>query len=244
LVVIVNADDLGMNQRVNREIFRLMEAGVVTSATMLANGDAVEEAALAAQRFPHCSFGVHLNLTEFQALTRSGGLGPILDETGRFKGNHIREIGIGAAIKGAIFGEWCAQIDRLLALGIKPSHIDSHHHTHTIPALLPVLRSVRKKYAIERIRISRNVYVPTDPVVLRMKKAGYNTALRWFAGFKTTQFFSGLDMFLASGGGAGVSSIELMVHPGSTDSETESDALIQWVRNCKPDVKLISYKEL
>lgn len=234
-----------MNHRVNTEIFRLMEAGVVTSATMLANSEAIEEAAAEIRRFPQCSFGVHLNLTEFRPVAPSRGLAPILDDTGRFKGNYIRQIAIGSALKRAIFTEWSAQIERLGALAITPSHLDSHHHTHTIPALLPVLRSVRKKYGIEKVRISRNVYVPSDPLMLRMKKAGYNTALRWLAGFNTTALFSGLDMFLTTrNAAAGARSIELMVHPGSPDSEQESDALIEWVRNREPGVRLISYKEL
>ena len=234
-----------MNQRVNTEIFRLMEAGVVTSATMLANGDAIEEAAAETRRFPQCSFGVHLNLTEFRPVAPSRGLAPILDDRGRFKGNYIRQITIGGALKRAIFTEWCAQIETLIALGMKPSHIDSHHHTHTIPTLLPVLRSVRKKYEIEKVRISRNVYVPADPVMLKIKKAAYNATLRWVAGFKTTALFSGLDMFLTTrNAAAGARSIELMVHPGSPDSEQESAALIEWVRNPQPGVKLISYKEL
>lgn len=66
--IIVNADDLGLSAEVNEAIFRAMEAGVITSATMLSNGSAVIPAARILHRFPNCSFGVHLNLTEFRRL--------------------------------------------------------------------------------------------------------------------------------------------------------------------------------
>src|SRR5215471_2247740 len=60
--IIVNADDLGISEAVNEATFRAMERGVITSATMLANGPEVVAAAKLAPRFPKCSFGVHLNL--------------------------------------------------------------------------------------------------------------------------------------------------------------------------------------
>ena len=235
-----------MNQRVNREIFRLMDAGAVTSATLLANGEAVEEAAVEARRFPQCSFGVHLNVTEFQPLSTQTEMGTILDDAGRFRGNHIREIQIGSRLKSAIFQEWCAQIEKLLALGITLSHIDSHHHTHTIPALLPVLRRLRHKYAIGKVRISRNVYAAGEPFALKMKKSLYNAALRHVAGFKTTDLFSGLDMFVTAGRGAGdgAKSLELMVHPGATGSQQESELLVNWVKESGKGVRLINYAGL
>ena len=245
MVVIINADDLGISPQVNREIFRLAAEGVITSATLLANGEAVEDAAAEARRFSRLSFGVHLNLTEFQPIAPTDALRPILDQAGRFRGDHIREIRMDRELKTAIFREWCAQIEKLTGLGVTPSHIDSHHHTHTIPALFPVLRTVAKKYRIRKVRISRNVYVDTDPVRLRMKKSLYNAALRHVAGFRTTELFSGLDMFLQVGKGASRSakSIELMVHPGAPGSETETRQLLEWVRS-RSEIRLISYNDL
>lgn len=252
MVVIVNADDLGLSRPVNTAIFALMDQGAVTSATVLANGAAIEDAAAELRRFPRCSFGVHLNLTEFKPLSAAEGLQSILDNEGNFRGNHIREIRLGNELKRAIFHEWCAQIDRLIALGIRPSHLDSHHHTHTIPALLPLLRRIRQKYRIEKVRLSRNVYRAGEPLAFRMKKAAYNLALRRVAGFRTTQLFSGLDMFLEIHDGSGrhtastvhAHSIELMVHPGAPASEQERKLLVDWLRQPPPSVRLISYNDL
>ena len=244
MVVIINADDLGISPQVNREIFRLAAEHAITSATLLANGEEIEEAAAEARKFPQISFGVHLNLTEFQPVAPAAELQPILDDAGRFRGNHVREIRLTGALKNAIFREWCAQIDKLFALGITPSHIDSHHHTHTIPGLFPVLRSVGKKYGIMKVRISRNVYVGTDPIMLKLKKSLYNAALRHVAGFRTTDLFSGFDLFLqARGVPPDRKSIELMVHPGAPDSADETRKLLDWVRS-RPGIRLISYLDL
>jgi predicted glycoside hydrolase/deacetylase ChbG (UPF0249 family) len=66
MLLIVNADDLGASEPINEEIFRLMESGLVTSATLMANAPAFHHAIKQIRHFPNCSFGVHLNLTAFR----------------------------------------------------------------------------------------------------------------------------------------------------------------------------------
>src|SRR5258707_9697646 len=117
--IIVNADDLGMNECVNEAIFQGMRRGTITSATMLSNGAAVKVAAQSLRLFPKCSFGVHLNLTEYSPLCPGSytDLARILDANQCFKGNLIREVGISVPMLGAIFREWCCQIENLIRLG-------------------------------------------------------------------------------------------------------------------------------
>ena len=64
--VIVNGDDLGASSEINRAIFDLMAQNKLTSASVLANGACVEAAIERTRYFPRCSFGVHLNVTEFE----------------------------------------------------------------------------------------------------------------------------------------------------------------------------------
>src|SRR5208337_585427 len=118
--IIVNADDLGMSAEVNEAIFRAIEDGVVTSATILSNGSAVIPAARMLHRFPNCSFGVHLNLTEFQPLCAEShtALSSILDERNCFNKNAIRAIRITLPMLRGIYSEWCAQIDNLIHFGV------------------------------------------------------------------------------------------------------------------------------
>lgn len=136
-----------------------MAQGCITSSTILANGPAFDNAILRIRDYPQCSIGVHLNLTEFRPLV-AGGLFPILDGEGCFAGGRIRHIPIGGQLREAIFQEWCAQIERLASLGLRPSHIDSHHHVHTIPALFPVLKRVQRRFGLRKVRITMNIYPP------------------------------------------------------------------------------------
>jgi predicted glycoside hydrolase/deacetylase ChbG (UPF0249 family) len=246
--IIVNADDLGMSEAVNEAIFDGMRRGVITSATMLANGPEVDSAARNLDRFPNCSFGVHLNLTEFQPLcpeTRTE-LSNILDENGDFNGNRIREVMISPRMLKAIFREWCSQIEHLVRLGVKPSHFDAHHHVHTIPQMLPVLMALRMRYKIAKIRISRNMYDGWERPAesLLAKKRLYNFALKT-SGFRTTRLFTDLVTYVKLCGAEppGVTSVELMTHPGS-DPDGEEAKLLEsdWPGRLSYKATLISYK--
>ena len=80
--LIINADDLGLSPEVNESIFALMARRRLTSATILANAPYWEVAVRQAAHFPWCSFGIHLNLTQFQPLSAAPGLQPLLAEAG------------------------------------------------------------------------------------------------------------------------------------------------------------------
>ncbi len=62
--LIVNADDFGLTEQVSRGILDAHHEGIVTSATLMANGGAFENAVAMARREYDLGIGVHLNLTE------------------------------------------------------------------------------------------------------------------------------------------------------------------------------------
>src|SRR5258708_6022248 len=99
--LIINADDLGITSVVNDAIFDHIDRGFVSSATLLANGPAVADAAKRIQLFRKASFGVHLNATEFAPLTKDRALSPILDGDGRFAGN-VRKVAIDSQLQRAL----------------------------------------------------------------------------------------------------------------------------------------------
>jgi chitin disaccharide deacetylase len=248
--IVVNADDLGISEAVNEAVFRHLENRTVTSATILSNGPFTAQAIKRVHRFPECSFGVHLNLTEFKPLSADSqvALSDILDEQGYFNGNAIRETKIGVPTLRAIYREWCEQIENVMRMGAQPSHLDGHHHVHTIPQMLPVLALLRRRYHINRIRISRNLYtsqsLPTPGMLAR--KRLYNRALR-SVGFKTTGIFTDLETFvrLCSIKPPEKPTIEVMTHPGSEAHVGESRLLdSDWLTALAYQADLISYKAL
>jgi predicted glycoside hydrolase/deacetylase ChbG (UPF0249 family) len=247
--IISHADDLGMNQGVTERIFSLISQGALTSASLMANGEATEMAAAKTVKYPHCSFGVHLNLTEFAALTDGSGLRPIVDSQGCFVTNRIREVKITSALREAVYNEWCAQIERVLALGVKVSHLDSHHHTHTIPGLFLPLKRVQRRFGMRKVRLTRNIYVGDRRSKLFLaKKAVWNFALRNYYRTKTTSGFASFKeiyQLLVAGHQLKYESVELMSHPGTAAFEDETRLLEgKWRDELKKRIELISYNEL
>lgn len=247
--VIVNADDLGASLEANDVIFHLMAMGRVTSATLLANGAALADAAVRSRKFAQCSFGVHLNASQWQPVTRDAGLRPILDDTGCFAGNRLREVKITSALRAALFREWCAQIERVQSADVRISHLDSHHHMHTVPELFLVLKQVQRRFGIRRVRQTMNIYPPDKPAPRRLlvSKALWNWALRNYFATATTNGFTSLEIFhrTAARLARNYSLVELMVHPGGEAFLAETALLTgEWWRDLPFPIQTMSYNEL
>lgn len=244
--VIINADDLGMSPCVNDATFELMAQKRITSATLMANGPAVEDAVKRLRQVDGCSFGIHLNLTDFEPLTRGPGAKLLTGGDGLLHSSITGATPTPARMR-AIYEELCAQIDRLLSLGVPISHMDSHHHVHTVPYILPLIKAVQYRYGIRKIRLTKNIYTDAAPCspVLRAKKSVYNRVLR--TGSETTEGFTELMSFwsVARRRQIGHRTVELMVHPGASYAGEET-ALLQssWEDALPFPVRLVNYNEL
>lgn len=154
--IIINADDLGNNPNINAEIENVIMKRAITSSTIMANSRHLEDV----QRIVNnsksfASFGVHLNLTEGESLTKGAifRMKGVIDENGLFiKGNSKRCSYPDKELKKAIYHEWDAQITKLEQEGFVLSHADGHHHCHQWPGLEHVLVQVLKKHKIEKVR--------------------------------------------------------------------------------------------
>jgi chitin disaccharide deacetylase len=246
--IIINCDDLGMSKPVNDAILELMKERRVTSATLMMNGGAIEDAAGRLGQFRHCSFGIHLNATEFAPLSAHPGLGPLLNGKGEFAGN-LRSVPFTAAIRDGVLAEWSAQVERALALGVPISHLDSHHHIHTEPRLFRVLKRVQQRFSIRRVRVTRNIFGVHEsiPMRLRASKGAWNFALRHYVPTMTTRGFGAFATFYerAEAGIGREGSMELMAHPGGEGFAAETALLWgDWKRQFANSAELISYNEL
>ena len=153
--LIVNADDFGMTGGINRGIAEAQERGIVTSATLMANSAAFEEAAGWARSLTspnvHFSVGCHVVLLDGQPVLPADRVSSLL-QPGARNGCHFRvklNDFVMASFRGKlqpdeIEAEAAAQIQRLQAAGVQPSHFDTHKHAHMFPAVLrPLLRAAR-----------------------------------------------------------------------------------------------------
>jgi predicted glycoside hydrolase/deacetylase ChbG (UPF0249 family) len=153
--LIVHADDFGETVEITRGICAAIDAGAVTSTSIMANmpgtADALARVAPLAER---ASFGVHLNLCEGFPLTPGRTL---VNAAGRF--HRKRELFMrsltGLLSVGELEAEISAQIAVIHDAGIRISHIDGHKHLHLLPIVSTAVSRVLPRFGITRIRITR-----------------------------------------------------------------------------------------
>ncbi len=145
--LIINADDFGLTAGINRAILESHGAGVVTSATLMANGRAFQPAVDAAKTAPHLGVGCHVVLVDGAPLLLPAKVPTLTVPRGEFRPQFGRFAL--AAISGKlapeeIEAEAKAQIRKLQAAGIAVTHLDSHKHVHMFPRVLrPLLQAAR-----------------------------------------------------------------------------------------------------
>lgn len=109
--LIVNADDFGQSEAVNRGVIRAHESGIVTSASLMVRWPAASAAAGYARAHRDLSLGVHLDLGEWTF------------EHGRWRALY--------RVAAEPEAEFRSQFERFRELvGCDPTHIDSHQHVH------------------------------------------------------------------------------------------------------------------
>jgi chitin disaccharide deacetylase len=221
--LIVNGDDFGFTQDVNEGIVEAHRNGILTATTLMGNGAAFDHAVALARRTASLDVGCHLVLVQGQSvLDPSRDLPATLPEL------------LSALLKGKlrVYEELAAQVRKIIRAGIRPTHIDTHKHTHLLPTVLDAVARVAQENGIQWIRrpfdfgIDKRARMAKSAVALGMRvtQAGFAKAL---ARLKTTDHFTG---FLATGSLDEASLIntlerlpegltELMCHPGRLGPE-------------------------
>jgi hopanoid biosynthesis associated protein HpnK len=197
--LIINADDFGLTEGVNRAIVEAHERGVVTSATLMANGQAFEQAVALAQSSPRLGVGCHVVLVDGTPVLDRTQVDSLLDplsngsDSRRFRsgpGRLAARALVDSRVSDQIEVEARAQISKLQSAGIKVTHLDSHKHTHVFPHVLRALlraaqacgvRAIRNPF--ERIRSSQLMARPglwlrwTEVGVLRILAKQFRDAV-------------------------------------------------------------------
>ena len=126
LKLIVNADDFGISDAVNRGIVEAFDGGIVTSTSLMATGDAFEHAVELARGRPGLAVGVHLVLTEHRPLIGASAAASLVGRDGAFA-PHLAQL-LRKRLRGGVSLdevrlELDAQIRRVREAGISISHV-------------------------------------------------------------------------------------------------------------------------
>lgn len=134
--LVVNADDFGFTRDVNQGIVEAHRDGILTAATLMAPGEAFEDAVRLARENPRLDVGCHLVLVGSPGYPDS--VGQLIRAVAR---KQIR-----------IYDSLAAQVRKILDAGIAPTHLDTHKHTHLLPPVLDAVARISEEFRIPWIR--------------------------------------------------------------------------------------------
>ena len=155
--LIVNADDLGWTEGVNRGIAEAHRNGIVTSTSLLANGAAFASGVELARATPGLGLGVHLNLSDGAPVAEPEAVNSLVNDSGQFDGgleSLLLRIAKRDVMLREVEQEWDAQIDKVKSAGIEPTHLDGHKHVHMLPGLFEIALRLAKRHGIGAIRVA------------------------------------------------------------------------------------------
>lgn len=148
-LLIVNADDFGITEGATDAIIECHRAGSVTSTTLMTNMPAAAYAAQCAREHPALGVGLHFNLTSGRPLGAAVG-SSMVDRHGALLNRRdlaVRAI-TGRLRAGDVGVELQAQHAAMLALGLAPTHLDSHQHVHAIPGIFQVVAAFAAEHGL------------------------------------------------------------------------------------------------
>lgn len=143
--LIVTADDVGLHPGMTTGAIRAHREGIVTACSVVANGIAFDDAVSRLRDVPTLEVGVHLTLVEERPLTSI-----------RFPKKYTSFVPLYLArviALAAIERELRAQIERVLASGLRVTHLNGHQHLHLLPRIFAVVRRLASEYRISYVRI-------------------------------------------------------------------------------------------
>jgi chitin disaccharide deacetylase len=143
--LIVTADDFGLHPAINQAIIQAHEIGIVKACSIMPLGGdpAFDQAVEMAFSQPTLEVGLHFCLVGLPGQPATFG-----EFLPKFLTKRYPEIPVEAMVH--------RQLDLLERVGIKPTHINSHRHTHAIP---DIMRAVCRAAVDRGIR---SVRVPID----------------------------------------------------------------------------------
>lgn len=165
-LLILHADDLGAAHSVNVASFEALDRGAISSASVMIPTPWIAEVAAYARAHPNADLGIHLTLTSEWQTYRWGSVESkdkvpsLLDSAGTFP-SETAPVAT-AAKPQEVERELRAQLERAMALGIRPTHVDSHMGAlFSTPEFIATYMKVAREYRLPFLALRGDPRSPT-----------------------------------------------------------------------------------
>lgn len=165
--LVVNADDFGRSASINQAVIRAHREGILTTASLMVNGEACAEAVELARENPRLGVGLHLSLVCGRAALPVAAIPGLVNERGEFGDDPV---GTGfryfarRSLEPQLRAEIAAQWEKFRATGLALDHVNGHLNLHLHPTVFRLLLELGAE--LRRVRVTR------DPFWLNARLAG------------------------------------------------------------------------
>jgi chitin disaccharide deacetylase len=159
--LIVNADDFGRSHSINQAVIRAHREGILTTASLMVNEPACDEAVALAKQCPQLGIGLHLALLCGHSALPRAMIPGLVNERREFTNSAV---GAGMkyffrrSLRAQLESEIGAQFERFHGTGLKLDHVNGHLHMHLHPVLFSILMQHAAVWRIRHVRLTRDSF--------------------------------------------------------------------------------------
>ncbi len=206
--IIINADDFGLTDGCNRGIIKAIKKGLVTSTTIMMNMAYANKGIDILKSMNFKSLGIHLTLTCGEPSLPVSEVPTLVNSENKF---YKRKESLFPHMKlEEVEKELKNQIELFLKTGLKPSHLDSHHHIHMCDGIREITVKLAKYYNLPLRYVNKETKNCLEENNI---KTTDKFSMDFYGENATIETIRKTLSQLKSG------SMELMVHPGLVDDE-------------------------
>ena len=155
--LIVNADDFGRHELINRAVEIAFNKGCLKSATLMAGGIAFDDAIKVAKNNRGLGVGIHFTLANGNPVLPPENIPTLVTAEGIFHDNYVtflKKYFSGKIALSEIRSELAAQLQKIIRAGLTLTHFDSHQHLHHIPGVIEIALDIAAGENISAMRVA------------------------------------------------------------------------------------------
>ena len=159
--LIVNADDFGLSRSVNEAVIRAHRDGILTSASVMVNEPACDEAVKLAKENPKLGVGLHITLLMGHSALPAGKIPGLVNNRGEFSDSPVStgmKYFFNSGLRKQLRAEIRAQFEKFRATGLPLDHVNGHLHFHLHPVVFKILMEDSDTLGISHLRLTRDCF--------------------------------------------------------------------------------------
>jgi hopanoid biosynthesis associated protein HpnK len=160
--LIVNADDFGRSHEINEAVIRAHREGILTTASLMVNEPAAEEAVAMARQNPALGVGLHLVLVCGRSALAPSAIPDLVNARSEFSNDPVStgcRYFFSVRCRSQLRDELAAQFEKFRSFGLPLDHVNGHLHMHLHPAVFGILSENIECWNIRALRLTRDPFL-------------------------------------------------------------------------------------